>query len=344
MTNLTKELSRLSGVSGHENNVRDAIVQHLKNAPSVQEVRVDRLGNCIVTLKGKKRAPKTVLFAAHMDEVGGIVTGVTENGYLRFSTVGGVSSDVLFARRVMVNGHIGVIGGKAIHQCKGDTKTTIPSVSDMLIDIGAKNSKQARTIANEGDVFSFCDEQLSLENGYFASKALDDRVGCALLLKLAQIEPEYDVTLAFTVQEEIGTRGAAVAAFSIQPEIAVVIDATTAADVAGVPPEKQVCQTKNGAMVSYMDRGTLYDTKLYQYIRSLAASCDIPTQTKTTVAGGNDASAIQRAGEGSRVAAVSLPCRYIHSPLCVLNEQDIQSTYSLLEKLMNTLPVWDENV
>ncbi len=344
MTNLTKELSRLAGVSGHEQEVQQVIIQYLKNAPAVRDIRVDRLGNCIVSLKGKKRASKTVLFAAHMDEVGGIITGITEEGYLRFTTVGGISADVLFARRVMVNGHVGVIGGKAIHQCKGDAKTTVPSTSDMLIDIGAQNSGQARTVANEGDVFTFCDDQLSLANGYFASKALDDRVGCALLLKLAQTEPEYDVTLAFTVQEEIGTRGAAVAAFSIQPEIAVVIDATTAADVAGVPPEKQVCQTKKGAVVSYMDRGTLYDTKLYQHICNLATSFDIGTQTKTTVAGGNDASAIQRAGAGSRVAAVSLPCRYIHSPLCVLNEQDIQSTYSLLEKLMNALPAWDENV
>lgn len=344
MTNLTKELSRLAGISGHENDVRQTIIQYLKNAPSVQDVRVDRLGNCVVSLKGKKRAYKTVLFAAHMDEVGGIITGITEDGYLRFTTIGGISSDVLFARRVAVNDHVGVIGGKAIHQCKGDAKTTVPSTSDMLIDIGAENAKQARTVANEGDVFTFCDEQLTLENGYFASKALDDRVGCALLLKLAQTEPEYDVTLAFTVQEEIGTRGAEVTAFSIQPEIAVVIDATTAADVAGVPPEKQVCQTGKGAVVSYMDRGTLYDTKLYQYIRNLAASCDIPSQTKTTVAGGNDAAAFQRAGIGSRVAAVSLPCRYIHSPLCVLNEQDIQSTYSLLEKLMNTLPVWEDTI
>ena len=344
MIDLTKELSRLAGVSGHEQDVRQVIMRRLQHAPSVQDIRVDRLGNCLVSLKGKKRASKAVLFAAHLDEVGGIITGIAEDGYLRFTTVGGISADVLFARRVMINGHVGVIGGKAIHQCKGDAKTTVPSVLDMLIDIGAQTEEQARTVANEGDVFTFCDEQLSLANGYFASKALDDRVGCALLLKLAQIEPEYDITLAFTAQEEIGTRGAAVAAFSVQPEIAVVIDATTAADVASIPLEKQVCQTQNGAVVSYMDRGTLYDTKLYHYIRNLATTFGIATQTKTTVAGGNDASAIQRAGKGSRVAAVSLPCRYIHSPLCVLHEQDIQNTYSLLEKLMNTLPVWEETI
>lgn len=344
MTNLTKELSCLSGVSGHEQEVRTVICQRLKNASAVQDIRVDRLGNCIVSLKGKKRAPKTVVLAAHMDEVGGIVTGITEEGYLRFTAVGGISDDVLFARRVAINGHVGVIGGKAIHQCKGDAKTTVPSVSNMLVDIGAQNEEQARTVANEGDVFTFCDEQLSLANGYFASKALDDRVGCALLLKLAQTEPEYDVTLVFTVQEEIGTRGAMVAAFSIQPEITVVVDATTAADVAGVPIENQVCQTKKGAVVSYMDRGTLYDSNLYHYICKLAASFGIAAQTKTTVAGGNDASAFQKAGAGSRVAAVSLPCRYIHSPLCILNEFDIQSTYLLLEKLMNTLPAWEETL
>jgi endoglucanase len=343
MLDLVRKVVLAPAISGREDAVAEVIRTRME--PLCDEITRDKLGNLICLKRGS--APdgerRKIMFAAHMDEVGGIITGITDDGYLRFTTVGGILPDVLFARRVTINGHTGVIGGKAIHQCKGDAKMEMPSVDNMLIDIGADCEKEARTVAKEGDVFTFVDEQFSLSNGYFASKALDDRVGCSLLLSLAKTQPKYDIILAFTVQEEIGTRGAATAAFAIQPEIAVVIDATTAADVAGTPPQKQVCQTKRGAVVSYMDRATLYDTALYTHIRAVAESCGIAAQTKTTVAGGNDAGAIQRAGIGSRVAAVSLPCRYIHSPLCVLNEQDIQSTYALLEKLMNTLPAWDEN-
>lgn len=342
MINTVFDLCRLSGVSGREHNVRHYITEKLQNAPAVRNIQIDRLGNCIVSLKGKKPAPKTVMFAAHMDEVGGIITGITEDGYFRFDCVGGIMPEVLFARRVWINGYCGVIGGKATHQCKGNAKNTVPAVADLLIDVGADNLEQAKTVAREGDVFTFSNEQITMANGYFSTKALDDRVGCALLLALAETQPEYDVTLVFTVQEEVGLRGAGTAAFAVEPEIAVVIDATTAADIAGISPGKQVCSTKQGAVVSYMDRATLYDHALYTHIRALAESCGIATQTKTAVAGGNDAGSIQRAGEGARVTAVSLPCRYIHSPLCVANEQDIYSMYGLLEKLMNTLPAWDD--
>lgn len=344
MLNTVKELCALPGISGREHAVREYLVKRLQDAPAVGEIRVDRLGNCIVSLKGRRSAPKKVLFAAHMDEVGGIVTGITDEGYLRFDTVGGMTPDVLFSRVVWVNGHAGVIGSKAVHQCKGDEKTKIPAIRNMLIDIGAASEKEARAVAREGDVVTFSPNVFSLADGKLCAKALDDRAGCALLLQLAHTEPEYDVTLVFTVQEEVGLRGAMTAAFSLQPEIAVVVDSTTAADSAGVPSDKQVCRMGNGPVVSFMDRQTMYDPALYAYIRELADKHHIPTQTKTMVAGGNDAGAFQRAGEGAYTAAVSLPCRYIHSPSSVLNEQDITDTYRLLELLLNTLPAWEMSV
>ncbi len=344
MLNTIKELCALPGISGREHAVRDYIIKQLQDAPAVREIRVDRLGNCIVSLKGRKAAPKTVLFAAHMDEVGGIVTGITEDGYLRFDTVGGMTPDVLFSRVVWVNGYPGVIGGKAVHQCKGEEKTKIPATRRMLIDIGADSKEEARTIAREGDAVTFSPACFSLADGKLCAKALDDRAGCALLLELAHTEPEYDVTLVFTVQEEIGLRGAMTAAFALQPEIAVVVDSTTAADSAGVPSDKQVCRMGDGPVVSFMDRQTMYDPSLYAYIRELAEINGIPTQTKSMVAGGNDAGAFQRAGEGAYAAAVSLPCRYIHSPSSVLKEQDITDTYRLLELLLNTLPAWEPPV
>ena len=344
MRNTIQALCALSGISGRERAVREYLTAHLQDAPAVKEIRVDRMGNCIVSLKGRQPAPKSVVLAAHMDEVGGIVTGITDDGYLRFDTVGGISADVLFARTVWVNGHAGVIGGKAVHQCKGEEKAKFPSVSGMLIDIGADSRDEAKTVAREGDPVTFSPVGFSVGDDKFCAKALDDRAGCAMLLRLAKTQPEYDVTLIFTVQEEIGLRGAMTAAYATKPEIAVVVDATTAGDSAGVPSDKQVCRMGDGPVVSFMDRQTMYDPALYVYIRKLAEEHDIPTQTKTTVAGGNDAGAFQRTGEGAYAAAVSLPCRYIHSPSCLLKESDIDDTYRLLELLLDVLPTWEAPV
>ncbi len=337
-------ITSLPGTSGSEHAVCRYICEQLKDAPAVVSVEVDRIGNCIVKLKGKKEAPHSVVLAAHMDEVGGIVTGITGDGYLRFDTVGGIVPAVLYARRVSVNGHAGVIGGKAIHTCSEKERGSIPAIADMRIDIGADTKEEAEAVVKLGDEVVFLSDYTELGDGLFKAKALDDRAGCAMLLELAKTEPEYDVTIAFTVQEEVGLHGAAVAGNTLQCEYSVVVDATTAADTAGVPTDKQVCCVGGGPVVSFMDRRTVYDKELYTHIRRLAEENDIPAQTKTMVAGGNDAGSFQTAGIGSRVAAVSLPCRYIHSPSCVLAHKDVDHTLQLLSLLMNTLPAWDSAV
>ncbi len=344
MHNTIRDLCALSGISGQESTVREYIIAHLRQSPAVREIRTDALGNCIVSLKGKKVAPHSVVFAAHMDEVGGIVTGVTDEGFLRFDVVGGITNDALFGKIVYVNGHAGVIGGKAVHHCTGEDKNTVPARASMLIDIGADSQEDARKIAREGDAVVFSAECFTLGDHTVCAKAFDDRIGCALLLELAKAIPEYDITLVFTAQEEVGTRGAATAAFALQPEITVVIDSTTAADLPGVSKDKQVTAMGSGPVVSFMDRGTMYDQVLYHEIRRLAEENDIPTQTKTSVAGGNDSRAFQCAGIGSRVAAISLPCRYIHSPLSVYRKEDVENTYRLLEILRGYLPLWENNV
>lgn len=335
------QLCALPGISGRENAVRDALQEKLGSLPTVRNVHTDRLGNLIVELQGRHRAPHKVLFAAHMDEVGGVVTGITEDGYLRFATVGGIRPEVLFARRVTVNGYVGVIGGKATHQCHGEEKTKIPPIDSLRIDMGASSREEAETVARIGDAVLFAEEATALGDHRFLAKALDDRAGCALLLALAQTQPEYDVTLAFTVQEEVGSRGAACAAFSVQPEIAVAVETTTASDIFGTPGEKQVCRVGGGAVLSFMDRGTVYDKPLYDELFRLAEKHGIGVQPKTVIAGGNDASSLQKAAAGARVAAVSLPCRYIHSPRCELDEKDVQEAYRLLRVMADSLPAWD---
>lgn len=318
--------------------MRTAVEAALTACPAETRVQTDRLGNLLVEVTGRQRAARKVLFTAHMDEVGLMITSITEEGFLRFTEVGGIDPGVLFGHRVTVNGHVGVIGGKAVHQCSTEEKKRLPKAADMLIDIGAADRAEAEAVARPGDTAVFEDRFLPLSGDRFVSKALDDRAGCALLLSLLEEIPAYDITLAFTVQEEVGLRGAATAAFAVQPEIAVVVDATTAADTAGVPEAKQVCRVGGGAVVSFMDRRTLYDHALYDGILRIAREAGLPVQSKTMVAGGNDAGAIQTAGSGARVAAVSLPCRYIHSPACLLAEEDVRHTGALLRLLADTLP------
>ena len=323
-------LCALCGVSGREHAVRDYILEQVNAAPTEKTVTVDPLGNVLVDLRGEQRADKRLMFAAHMDEVGLIITHVEENGTLKFAPVGGIDEKALFGTRVKVGDAIGIIGGKAIHQCGGDEKKTVPSASKMCIDIGAANKEEAEKVVQVGDVATFYSECITLGDHKVKAKALDDRAGCALLLQLAQTTPKYDITLAFTVQEEVVLRGARTAAFAVEPDVAVVVDVTTAADIAGVSGADCVCRQGEGPVVSFMDGRTLYDADLYDMLMQTAKRIGIPAQTKTRVAGGNDAGSIQTTGRGARVAAVSLPGRYIHSSGCVIDIRDFEDTAALL--------------
>ncbi len=332
-----RELCALEGISGREDAVRGYLIDELKASPADMEWETDALGNLLVQVKGKHRAGCRLLFAAHMDEVGMLVTGATQEGYLRVTAVGGIDPRILFGKRVRVNGHPGVIGGKAVHHCTSEEKTAAPSLDEIRVDILASGREQALEWAPPGSPVVWDSVYTPLSGGYFKARALDDRAGCALLLELVRDIPERDFLLAFTVQEEIGLRGAKTAAFALEPDMAVVVDATTAADTVGVPSDKQVCRAGGGPVVSFMDGRTLYDRPLYELIRSLADQEGIPNQTKTLVAGGNDAGAIQSSRGGVRVAAISLPCRYLHSPACVLQEEDCRATAKLLKLLADGL-------
>lgn len=333
-----KELAALPGIAGQETPVREYILGALKQSGAEFEATTDPLGNLLVRVKGAARAAKTVMFEAHMDEVGMIVTGITEGGFLRFATAGGIDEKVLVGRAVTVNGRAGVIGCGAIHLCPKDDKSKPVPADRLLIDIGADSREQAEDVVSIGDPVIFDSEFTDLFGGRFKARALDDRVGCALLLSLLEQPLPFDVVLAFTVQEEIGLRGGATAAYTVQPDISVTVEATTASDIAGAQPGREVCFVGGGAVLSFMDGRTLYDQPLYRQITELAKANDIKVQPKTTVAGGNDAGAIQVAGRGVRVAAVSLPCRYIHSPSSVLAESDVEETRRLIRLLAETLP------
>ena len=334
---LLADLCAIDGVSGHEKAVRDYILAHLNESSAPMEVHTDNMGNVIVHLIGKEKANKIVQLDAHMDEVGFIITGIGEDGFLRFDTIGGIDSRVLFGHRVRIGAQKGVIGGKAGHQCSADETKKVPSADSLRIDIGADSKEEAEKLVKIGDCGTFDNELIWIGEDHFLGKAVDDRVGCMLLLELAQKQPSRDLWLSFSVQEEIGLRGAGVATEAIRPNYAVAIDATTAADVAGNSPDQSVCFVGQGAVVSFADRATLYDPELYQRIRKMADEKGIPTQTKTTVAGGNNAGAMQGRHTGVHMTAVSLPCRYIHSSACMGKIQDVDAMYNLLEMLAEEL-------
>lgn len=331
---MLKELCLLNGTSGDEALVRDFIISKIKDKC---EYKIDPLGSVIAFKKGKKTADKKVMLSAHMDEVGFIITSVTDDGYLKFAPVGGINPEVVLTRRLCVNGKVGVVGSKAVHLMSKEEKDSAPKFSDFLLDIGAKNKEEAEKTALPGDFAYFISDYCEFGNGYIKAKALDDRIGCMLLIELINSEIEYDTYFCFNVQEEVGLRGAECTSFTVNPDIAVVLESTTASDIDGVNGADRCCILGNGPVISYMDGRTVYDRELYSKAFETAAANGICVQTKTMIAGGNDAGAIQTSAGGCRVCAVSLPCRYIHSGSSVVKKSDIDDTRKFLKLFLNSL-------
>lgn len=334
LNELIKALCCLNAPSGSEQPAADYILQ--KIAPYCTAEK-DLNGNIIAFKNGKKRPKNRVMLDAHLDEVGVIITAVTESGFALFEPLGGILPETLVCKRVLVNGHLGVIGAKPIHLASAEERKNPFTQKDLTIDFGAANRAEALTLVQPGDCGTFESEFTPLEGNFVKAKALDDRVGCALLMQLLSQPAEYDYYATFTVQEELGCRGAKTAAFTVQPNIALVLEATTANDIADTPPEKAVCFAGGGAVVSFMDRATLYDRELFELALATAAEQKIAVQTKNAVAGGNNAGAISLSGAGVRTLALSLPCRYIHSPSGVASFEDCKALQALAAALLPKL-------
>lgn len=333
MKELLKELCLIDGVSGDESAVREAIINKISDVCT--DYRTDNLGNLICFMKGKKTPEKKFMICAHMDEVGFIVTAIHGDGTLAFDTVGGVDATVTLGRQVRVgtNRIYGVVGSTAVHNLSKEQREKAPDISSMYIDIGAVSKEDAEKYVSLGDCVYFCSEFADLGERRIRSKAIDDRAGCAMMIQLMHEELEYDTYFVFNVQEEVGLRGSRVSALAVAPDYAIVLESTTAADIDGAEGDKKVCSLGNGPVVSFMDRTTVYDRELYRLAFDTAKELNIPCQTKTRVAGGNDAGAIHISGVGVRTIAVSLPCRYLHSPSSVIETADLESSYTLVKEL-----------
>ncbi|MGN1133269.1 MAG: M42 family metallopeptidase [Oscillospiraceae bacterium] len=336
MIELLKNLCMLNGISGNEDNVREYIIDKINGKC---EYHIDNLGNIIVFKKGKKTSESRLMVSAHMDEVGMIITYINDDGTFKISPVGGIDPRVVFGRRVTTgnNNILGVIGGKAVHNLSADERKKSVSFEEMNVDIGCFSKEEAENVVSLGDSVCFVSDFYEFGENKIKGKAIDDRAGCAMMIEMINGELEYDTWFTFVVQEEVGLRGASVAVKTVRPDYAIVLESTTAADVPSAFNEKQVCKLENGPVVSFMDRHTIYDKELYNMAFEAAKDNGIPCQTKTMVAGGNDAGAIHLGNGGVRTAAISLPCRYLHSPSSVIDKNDFYNSYKLVNLMLNRI-------
>jgi putative aminopeptidase FrvX len=328
---MLKEYTKAFGVSGCEKEIREIIK---KNVESFGECRIDKLGNLIVNKKGKG---KKVMVAAHMDEVGFIVKKIEDDGRIKFAPVGGIDPRILISKRLIFgrNKVLGVIGAKPIHLQSDEEKKAPLKLKDLFIDIGATNKDEAQKYVKVGDYATFESGYVDMGK-YIKSKALDDRVGCAIITEILKDEFNLDLYGVFTVQEEIGLRGAGVAAFSIEPEIAIIIEGTTCADIA--KDEKDFVTTVGmGPAISVMDATSAANGRFLRRIVEVAERNNIPYQYRRGKVGGNDAGKIHRSKEGCITATISVPTRYIHSPISMISKKDYDNTLKLLKLVLKSL-------
>lgn len=328
---LLKNLCSINGISGDENDVAVAIINEIKDYAS--DITIDPLGNILVFKKGINRPKHKLLLSAHIDEVGFIVTDVTSDGYIHFDEVGGVDRRIVLGTNVLINNKVrGVVNVKPIHLCSNDEKKNIPKYSDMCIDIGANSRDEALSAVSLGDSITFDSDYY--ENEYtIQSKALDDRAGCFMLIEMIKEQLPYDMYFSFVVQEEVGLRGAKVAAYTLNPDFAIVIESTTACDLPDVSSAKQVCNVGDGAVIGFMDKRTVYDRKMIDVCKNIANENGYKLQFKRAIAGGNDAGAIHNSRGGVRTLAISAPARYLHSQLSLVSKEDLCNVYNLSKDL-----------
>ena len=335
-----KQLCALPGPSGCEDAVRAFVLEKVK--PFADEIKTDAIGNVMVFRKGKKALERPVVLCAHMDEVGVIIKKITDDGMLKFGFVGGVDPRVVIGRPVRFGDVQGVIGIKAVHLTTAAERRTMPKTKDLYIDIGASSKAAAEKLVSLGDYGVFDSAVVEFGDGLIKAKAIDDRVGCAALLKLIEEELPIDTWFCFTVQEETGLRGAASMAFALDPGFAMVLEGTTAADLAEVEGADAVCRVRGGVVLPFMDGATIYDAALFELLRDACIKRGIPWQTKTRVAGGTDAGRIHRSRAGVRVCAAAAPVRYIHSPSSVAAKADCEAVLAAARAFLEELGGDDE--
>lgn len=325
---LLKRLCDAPGVSGHEEAVREILMDAV--GPYADSVHTDHLGNLFMT-KGQEKKGPHLMFSAHTDEVGLMVRGIDEEGFIRFIEVGGIDPRVLPAKRVRIGKEAipGVVGIKPLHLQDVEERKKVIPISDLRIDIGASSNSEAERFVDVGDPVWF-DTTLERQGDILKGKAFDDRAGCYMLAELIKHEFEIPLTFVWTVQEEMGLRGARVATARVRPDIIIALEGTAAGDV---PTDKDVARRPylgKGPVITILDRTVVADRRLVELLCRTADSEDIPWQYKRPLVGGTDAGAAVRV-KPLHAAVLAIPARYIHSPVALADLKDIMNTMELVK-------------
>lgn len=332
---LLRELAEMSGVSGREERVRKFIIEEL--TPLVDEIRTDTLGNVIGYKQGKGRSPKggrkKIMLAAHMDEIGFVVSYIEEKGFLRIQPAGGFDPRTLIAQRVTVHGKEdlpGIIGSKPIHILTDEEKKKTLEIKDYFIDLGLSGDR-VKELVNIGDPITMY-RKFQEVGDCVTCKTFDDRVGVYCMIEAVRKAKKCaaDLYVVATTQEEVGLRGAFASASGIEPDVGIALDVTLANDVPGANGPSQVSQLGEGTSLSIMNGASITNPKLLKRFTDLAEKRKIKYQKDILPRGGTDAGAMQRIKGGAAVITVSIPCRYVHSTVEMVHKDDVQATIDLL--------------
>ncbi|MEO1261360.1 MAG: M42 family metallopeptidase [Bacteroidota bacterium] len=340
---LLKKICETPGAPGFEQPIREFVLREV--TPLVDEVTLDNLGNIIAVKKG--REPKKVMVAAHLDEISFIVTHIEDEGFLRIHTLGGFDPKTLTAQRVIVHGKkdlVGVMGSKPIHLMKPDERSKAPQIQDYFVDLGMKKEEVEKYIS-VGDPITR--ERELIEMGDCVNgKSLDNRVSVFILLEvlreLRDKEVPYDIYAVFTVQEEVGIRGAISAAHRIDPDFGIALDITIAFDVPNAQPHEMITRLGKGVAIKIMDGTVISDYRMVNFLKELANKNEIKWQAEILTGGGTDTMGLQRYGKhGSIAGAISIPTRHVHSVIEMVHQEDIRDAIKLLNLSLTNLDQYD---
>ena len=342
---LLKKICEIPGAPGFEQRIRRFVMDEVTSL--VDDISIDNMGSIIAVKKG--RHSKKVMVAAHLDEISFIVTHVDDDGFLRIHTLGGFDPKTLTAQRVIVHGRqdiMGVMGSKPIHIMKAEERNKAPQIQDYFIDVGMKK-EEVEKIVSVGDPVTRERELIEI-GSCVNSKSIDNRVSVFILIEalreLQKQELPYDVYGVFTVQEEVGIRGAMSAAHRIDPDFGIALDTTIAFDVPGAQPHEMVSRLGYGAAIKIMDSSAISDYRMVNYLKELAYKHTIKWQPEILPAGGTDTMGIQRFGKhGSIAGAISIPTRHIHSVIEMAHKEDIRNCIDLLKAGLVNLDQYDWN-
>lgn len=341
--NLLKKICETPGAPGFEQRIRALVVKEV--APLVDEISIDPMGNVIVVKKGKER--KRVMVAAHMDEIAFIVTHIDDDGFLRFHPLGGFDPKTLSSQRVIVHGKkdlVGVLGTKPIHLMKPEERTKQVPISEYFIDLGMTKEEVRKYVSIGTPVTR---ERELIEMGECVnSKSIDNRVSVFILIEALRAlkgeEIPYDIYGVFTVQEEVGLRGAIASAQLVDPDFGFGLDVTIAFDVPGAQPHEMVTRLGKGAAIKIMDGSVISDYRMVEYLKEQANQHSIKWQPEILPAGGTDTAGIQRFGKkGTITGAISIPLRHIHQTIELAHKEDIQHCIDLLKVGLQNLDKYD---